>query len=112
RRRARGAPAVTLARIAAQLDPAHELDDFRAAARTLLTHGLATERYPHPGALTLVRRFEEPLRNEFARMCRWRLDVGPRCARLLRRPAALSRHRPARTATQSRRAFSPKAYSS
>lgn len=103
---------MTLARIAAQLDPTNELDDFQAAARTLLTHGLVTERYPEAGALALVRRFEEPLRNEFGRLCHWRLDVGPTCARLLRRPAALSVHRPARTATQSRRAFSPQAYAS
>lgn len=103
---------MTLARIAAQLDPARELDDFQAAARTLLTSGLVTGRYPHPGALALVRQFEEPLRNEFSRLCHWRLDVGATCARLLRRPATLSFHRPARTATQSRRTFSPRAYAS
>jgi uncharacterized protein (TIGR02678 family) len=103
---------VTLARIAAQLDPACELDDFQAAARALLAHGLVTERYPHPGALALVRRFEEPLRNEFSRMCHWRLDVAPTCARLLRRPAAVSVDRAARTATQSRRPFTPQAYAS
>lgn len=103
---------MTLARIAAHLDPARELDDFQAAARALVTHGLVTERYPHAGALALVRRFEEPLRNEFNRLCHWRLDVAPTCSRLLRRPAALSSHRPARTATQSRRPFSPQAYAS
>jgi len=103
---------VTLARIAVHLDPARELDDFQAAARALLTHGLVTDRYPHPGVLALVRRFEEPLRNEFTRMCHWRLDVAPTCARLLRRPAAVSPHRPARTATQSRRPFGPQAYAS
>lgn len=102
---------MTLARIAAQLDPA-ELDDFHAAARALLTHGVITRRYPNPGALAMVRRFEEPLRNEFNRLCHWRLDVAPTCARLLRRPAQLSAHRPARTATQSRRRFSPQAYAS
>ena len=103
---------MTLARIALHLDPASELDDFQSAARTLLTHALVTERFPHPGALALVRRFEEPLRSEFNRMCHWRLDVGPTCARLLRRPACLSSHRPARTATQSRRPFTPQAYAS
>jgi len=103
---------VTLARIAAHLDPARELDDFQAAARVLITHGLVTERYPHAGALALVRRFEEPLRNEFNRLCHWRLDLGPTCARLLRRPTELSTHRPARTATQSRRSFSPHTYAS
>ncbi|MHB8263375.1 MAG: TIGR02678 family protein [Acidimicrobiales bacterium] len=103
---------MTLARIAAQLDPANELDDFQAAARILITHGLVTERWPHVGALALVRRFYEPLRSEFARMCHWRLDVAPTCARLLRRPARLSTTRPARTATRSRRAFTPHAYAS
>lgn len=103
---------MTLARIAAQLDPARELDDFQAAARTLLTYGLVTERFPHAGALALVRQFEEPLRHEFGRKCHWRLDVAPTCARLLRRPAALSVHRPARTASQSRRPFTPQAYAS
>jgi len=103
---------VTLARIAAHLDPARELDDFQAAARALVTHGLVTDRFPYPGALALVRRFEEPLRNEFSRMCHWRLDVAPTCARLLRRPVAASSHRPARTATQSRRAFNPQTYAS
>lgn len=102
---------MTLARFAGQLE-ARELDDFQAAARALLTHGLVTERHPQAGALALVRQYEEPLRNEFGRLCHWRLDVGPTCARLLRRPAALSARRPARTATESQRAFSPQAYAS
>lgn len=103
---------MTAARIAVHLDPARELDDFQAAASALVTSGLVTERYPHLGALALVRRFEEPLRNEFSRLCHWRLDVAPTCARLLRRPAALSTHRPARSATQTRRAFTPQTYMS
>lgn len=103
---------MTLTKIATHLDTARELDDFQAAARALLTHGLVTQGFPQDGALALVRRFEEPLRNEFNRLCRWRLDVSPTCARLLRRPAAISAHRPARSATQSRRAFSPQAYAS
>lgn len=94
------------------LDPALELEDFQAAARMLIAYGIVTERYPEAGVLALVRRFEEPLRREFSRLCHWRLDVGPSCARLLRRPSTLSVNRPARTATQSRRAFSPQAYAS
>jgi uncharacterized protein (TIGR02678 family) len=101
---------MTSPRKAVQLDPANELAEFQSAARTLVTHGLVTERYPQPGALALVRRFEEPLRNEFSRMCHWRLDVGPTSARLLRRPAMLASRRPARTATSSRRAFRPETY--
>lgn len=101
---------MTLARVAAQLDPATELEDFQAAARVLLAHPFVTERFPEPGALAAVRRFEEPLRNEFDRLCHWRLDIGPRCARLLRRPSCIAPNRPARTATQSRRPFTPWAY--
>jgi len=103
---------VTSARIALHLDPATELDEFQAAVRALLTAGLVTDRHPAPGALALVRRYEEPLRNELGRLCHWRLDVAPTCARLLRRPAELSSNRPARTATQSRRPFGPQAYAS
>lgn len=101
---------MTLARVAAQLDPATELEDFQAAAGMLLAHPLVTERFPGPGGLAAVRRFEEPLRNEFDRLCHWRLDLGPHCARLLRRPALVAVTRPARTATQSRRPFTPWAY--
>lgn len=103
---------MTLARVAAQLNPATELDDFQSAARALVSHPLVTEHFPYPGALVLVRRFEDPLRNEFGRLCRWRLDVGPTNARLLRRPATLSSHRPARSATQTRRPFTPATYAS
>jgi uncharacterized protein (TIGR02678 family) len=103
---------VTAARIALHLDPATELDEFQAAAKALISAGLVTDHYPGGGVLALVRRYEEPLRNEFARLCHWRLDVAPTCARLLRRPAELSVHRPARTATQSRRPFGPHAYAS
>jgi hypothetical protein len=99
-----------LARIAVHLDPGTELEDFQTAARLLVAHQLVTERFPHRGALALVRRFEEPLRNEFGRLCHWRLDVAPTCARLTRRPACLSAHRPARTASQSRRPFTPRSY--
>ena len=101
-----------LARIAAHLDRATELEDFQAAARLLIAHQLVTERFPQPGALALIRRFEEPLRNEFGRLCHWRLDVAPSCARLMRRPASLSAHRPARTTSQSRRPFTPRSYAS
>lgn len=103
---------MTSARVAAQLDPATELDDFQSAARALLSYGLVTEHYPRPGILALVRRFEEPLRNELGRLCRWRLDVGSTSARLLRRPAEPSPYRAARSASQARRPFSPATYAS
>lgn len=100
---------MTTARVAVQLEPA-ELDEFQRAARALLTHGLVTARFPDSEALPLVRRFEEPLRNELQRLCHWRLDVAASSARLLRKPASLSEHRPARTPTGRR--FTPQAYAS
>jgi len=96
-----------LARVAAQLDDA-EREDFQQAARTLLAHPLVTANWPTPTALPLIRRFEEPLRNEFSRMCRWRLDIGARSARLLRRPAEATDTRP--LVTRTGRPFSPWAY--
>jgi uncharacterized protein (TIGR02678 family) len=96
-----------LARVAAQLDDA-EREDFQLAARTLLAHPLVTADWPSPVALPLIRRFEEPLRNEFSRMCRWRLDLGSRYARLLRRPAGVTATRPALSRTK--RPFTPWAY--
>jgi uncharacterized protein (TIGR02678 family) len=98
---------VGMARVAAQLD-ASEREDFQQAARTLLAHPLVTAAWPEPGTLALIRRFEDSLRNEFWRMCRWRLDLGARCARLLRRPAEASAARPALSRTG--RPFSPWAY--
>jgi uncharacterized protein (TIGR02678 family) len=98
---------VGLARVAAQLD-VNEREDFQEAARILLAHPLVTAAWPAPGVLPVIRRFEEPLRNEFWRMCRWRLDLGARCARLLRRAPEVTSERPALSRTG--RPFSPWAY--
>jgi uncharacterized protein (TIGR02678 family) len=103
---------VSPARTAATLDPASELEGFQAAASVLIVHGIVTTDYPREGVLPLVRRFEEPLRREFHRLCHWRLDVGPTSARLLRRAAELSTERAARTTTQSKRPFAPQTYAS
>lgn len=99
-------------RTAALLDPASELEDFQAAASALVVHGIVTAIYPREGVLPLVRRYEEPLRREFHRLCHWRVDVGPTTARLLRRPAALSVDRVAKSITQSKRPFTPQTYAS
>lgn len=90
---------MTLARIARQLDPS-ELDEFQRSARLLLAHPVVTDTYPRRGALPAIRRYETVLRNEFGRVLHYRLDVGPTCARLTRRPASLSSVRPARTSTE------------
>ncbi|NLH64962.1 MAG: DUF2398 family protein, partial [Candidatus Microthrix parvicella] len=71
-------------RAAVQID-AGELEDFQRTARLLLGHPLVTPTWPNPRALTTVRRWEVPLRNEFSRVLGFRLDVGRSSARLYRR---------------------------
>ncbi|MCB1027944.1 MAG: TIGR02678 family protein [Microthrixaceae bacterium] len=85
-------------RAAVQIDPG-ELDDFQRTARLLLGHPLVTTTWPTSRALTAVRRWEVPLRNEFSRVLGFRLDVGRSSARLYRRAATTSRHRGAYTRT-------------
>lgn len=89
---------MTLARVAKQLDVA-ELEEFQRLARVLLARGVVTADHPRPGLLAAIRRYETVLRAEFARVLRYRLDVGPTSARLTRRAAQLSAARPARTPT-------------
>ncbi len=83
----------TRARIAAQLAP-HQLGEFQRAARLLLRRPLVTSKDAEEFAL--VRRWEQVLGNEFSQKFGYRLDVSRTSARLLRRPASLSRHRGAR----------------
>lgn len=85
-------------RVAVQIDRA-DLPDFQRAARLLLAHPLVTPAWPKPDSLALVRRWEAPLRAEFGRVLGYRLDIGPSCARLFRKAAALSPHRGAQTRT-------------
>lgn len=85
-------------RAAVQID-AGELEDFQRTARLLLGHPLVTPTWPNPKALTAVRRWEVPLRNEFSRVLGFRLDVGRSSARLYRRAATTSVHRGAYTRT-------------
>lgn len=82
----------TAPRAAVQIDEG-DLEDFQRAARILLAHPLVTRRWPDPGALGLVRRWETPLAHELSRVLGYRLDVGRTCARLYRRSASLSVHR-------------------
>lgn len=85
-------------RVAVQIDRA-ELPEFQRAARILLAHPLVTVRWPGEGALSLVRRWEVPLRAEFGRVLGYRLDVGRTSARLTRKAAVPSSTRGARTST-------------
>lgn len=82
----------TAPRAAVQIDQG-DLEDFQRAARLLLAHPLITRRWPDPGALSLVRRWEVPLAHEMNRVLGYRLDVGRTCARLYRRAAVVSVHR-------------------
>lgn len=82
----------TAPRAAVQID-AGDLEEFQRAARLLLAHPLVTSRWPEPGALALVRRWEVPLAHELGRVLGYRLDVGRSCARLYRRAAVASPHR-------------------
>ncbi|MBI2710277.1 MAG: TIGR02678 family protein [Actinobacteria bacterium] len=89
---------MSAATVAVQLDAA-ELEELQRTARLLLAHPLVTDVHPRPGALAQVRRWRVVLGNEMHRVLGYRLDVGPRCARLYRRSATVSPHRGARTAT-------------
>lgn len=91
-------PIAPTARAAVQLEPA-QLEDMQRAARILLAHPLVTERWPKPGALVSVRRWETMLRTEFDRVLGYRLDIGRTSARLYRRPATLAANRGAFTSS-------------
>lgn len=86
------------ARVAVQLEPT-QLEDMQRSARTLLANPIITDKWPKPGALVEVRRWETILRAEFDRVLGYRLDVGRTCARLYRRPATLANNRGALTDT-------------
>ena len=86
------------ARAAVQLEPA-QLEDMQQAARLLIAHPIITAYWPKAGALVRVRRWETVLRAEFDRVLGYRLDVDRTCARLYRRPAAVTSNRGAFTGT-------------
>ena len=103
---------MTLARVAVQLDPANELDDFQAVARALLAHGWSPSGFPRQA---LWRSFDASRSHCAASSTGCAIGVstsGPTCARLFRRPAATSHYRPARYCYPVRRAFTPQAYAS
>lgn len=89
--------------------PDIELAAYQRAVRTLLVHPLVTENAPRAGALASIRRFEAQLRDDFHSLCRYRLEVGPDFARLLKRPLVLDPTFPARSKTN--RAFDRRRYS-
>jgi len=80
-------------RLAVQV-PAHQLPELQRAARCLLRTPLVSAAAD--ADFRLIRRWETVLRNEFSQKLGFRLDVSRSAARLLRRPATISRHRGAR----------------
>jgi uncharacterized protein (TIGR02678 family) len=84
------------------------LAGYQRAARALLVHPLITRRHPTPTTLALVRRWEPTLREDFATVFGYRLDVTPSCARLVKRQVWLDASRP--LLTPSKRAFDRRRY--
>lgn len=76
-----------------------DLDDYRAVVRLLLVHPLVTDEHPEPGALGQVRRWEHHLRADFDELVRYRLEITPTCARLVKRPTDLDHRSPLRSHT-------------
>lgn len=72
----------------------HQLPEMQRAARVLLRNPLVTAGSGPD--FRLIRKWETVLRNEFGQKLAYRLDVSRSAARLLRRPATVSRHRGAR----------------
>jgi uncharacterized protein (TIGR02678 family) len=71
-------------RVAASVEPA-DLGSYQQAARLMLLHGLVTETYPRPKALSLVLRWAEELTKDFRAQFGYSLHTSARHARLLRR---------------------------
>jgi uncharacterized protein (TIGR02678 family) len=62
-----------------------DLGAYQRAVRTLLVHPLVTATQPNGDALGLVRRFAAPLGRDLEAVAGYRLEVGPTCARLVKR---------------------------
>lgn len=62
-----------------------DLGAYQRAARLLLVHPLITRLSPDPDALPLIRRFGPSLALDFGAVAGYRLELGPTCARLVKR---------------------------
>lgn len=62
-----------------------DLASYHRAARLLLVHPLVTRTSPDADALALIRRFAPALTRDFAAVAGYRLELGPTCARLVKR---------------------------
>lgn len=78
-----------------------ELASYQRAMRTLLAHPLITERYPDAGALPLIRRWVDPLRQDLNALFGYTLELSRTTARLIRVTDDLDATMPARTGTSS-----------
>ncbi len=86
-----------------------DLADYQRVVRTLLA-----QPYIAPsdtGRLSAVRRWETELRADLESVGRYRLEVSPTAALLVRRPVMLDPYRPARNASTPPRAFDARRYS-
>lgn len=90
----------------------HELEDFQRAGRALVATGLVTERWPAPGLLPVIRRYEATLRAELAQLFGWVLRVDARVARVVRVPARPDARRGVQALDKggSSRPFAPRDY--
>ena len=81
-------------------------DAYQSAVRALLVAPLVTDA----STLASVRRFEHELRADFDSLVRYRLEVSPTCARLVKRPVGLDASRPLRRANQDKSPFDRRRY--
>jgi len=76
-----------------------EQASYQRAMRTLLAHPLITEQYPDMGALPLIRRWADPLRQDLNALFGYTLELSRTTARLIRVTDDLDATMPARTGT-------------
>lgn len=81
-------------------------DAYQAIVRRLLVSPLLTDE-PH---LAAVRRFEPELQIDFDALARYRLEVSPSCARLIKRPLRIDASSPLRRTNTDRTPFDRRRY--
>jgi uncharacterized protein (TIGR02678 family) len=100
----RDAPSHRVARGVRDVD----LADYQRVVRSLLAHPYVAPSETR--RLASLRRWEGELRADLESLGRYRLEVSPTAAVLLRRPVVLDPYRPARSASASEKAFDPRRY--
>jgi uncharacterized protein (TIGR02678 family) len=77
--------------------PAIRLTAYQQLVRRLLRHPLLTFHTDGPELLGRVREWEDVLRADLDALLRYRLDLSPTCARLVKRPLESDARHPVRT---------------